>query len=626
MTILKNAEIDLVIPSNATPRETFAAEELSKYMKTLLNAKTNTITDSEDSRNTRFLIGGPERNKYSRKYVSEADFKNLVCGPEGIFIKSVDEDTVIIAGSSWHAGERERGTLYAVYELLERYADCTLAAFSHPDLNAGEIVPRLERLDLTGAYYCKPKADLPYRTAIIQYADAAGDPNKELNIPFFDWLIKNRYNRILTWTSIYEHFKKSGMLTEIEKRGLLFTVGHHESSRLFLPAYGNEYFPEHYYETHPEYFKLQKDGKRFVNLDPWGQWVYCSRNGNAIKEVANNVNNWLHSNPSVDILAFWPNDGIFDQCTCPVCSKYTKTENYCYFVNEVAKLVKPVHPNVKFDLLIYVDLWECPKDIRLEPSIIIDESTWHADGLRSVGKPDGSCLNGTHFEENLLKWRDTGASVVYYDYYMGVYALRQKWIPMADELQSIWQNFIDKGISGSGTQIECFNLWNHLLNFYSFARTGYDVSLSLSDNVRALSRLYGDGADEVASIFFELERILDGQVEITTCGHFLMEHVNKEEIYARFDRALSLAKEPRHRNNVRLTRMVFRYSDLEAADPASRNEKYASVFDSYKDESGELAKMTEYDSFYKNNPGYAITIPLSSNKTNFIPNEWYLFE
>ena len=105
-----------------------------------------------------------------------------------------------------------------------------------------------------------------------------------------------------------------------------------------------------------------------------------------------------------------------------------------------------------------------------------------------------------------------------------------------------------------------------------------------------------------------------------------MENVDKAKIYERFERAFLLAETPRERNNLRLTRMVFRYSDLETQDPASRNEKYASVFDNYVDESGELAKMTEYDSFYKNNPGYAITIPLSSAKTNFIPDKWYLFE
>lgn len=625
MKLSQSSIISILLPRDATSRERFASEELKKYLQQMLGA-TVKITHGKCDTDAQFIIGNPERNYACTEYISVEEFKNTVPGPEGMMIRSYGENTVIIAGSYGNVGEYERGTIYGVYEFLERFCSCTLAAFSHPDVDAGEIIPQLKTLDLSDINYVKKCADRPYRTAIIQYADAAGDPDKVLNIPFFDWLVKNRYNRILTWTSIYDHFKNTELLSEIERRGLGLTVGHHESSRLFLPAYGNEYFPEKYYETHPEFFKLQKDGTRFLNQDPWGQWVYCSRNREALEAVANNINDWLDKNPSVDILAMWPNDGISEQCTCSECSKYSKIENYTYFVNEIAKLVKPKHPNIKFDLLIYVDLWECPEGIKLEPSIMIDESTWHVNGLRRTGKPDGSCLNGTHFEQNLLKWRNAGAEVVYYDYYMGIYSLRQRWIPMADELQPIWKNFVKVGVSGSGTQIECFNIWNHLLNFYTFARTGYDTEISLERSINSLCRLYGKGGETVAEVFTELEELLDGQVEIPDCGHFLMENVDKEKIYSKFEQAFSLAETPRERNNLRLTRMVFRYSDLETQDPASRNEKYESVFDDYVDESGELSKMTEFDSFYKNNPGYAITIPLSSKKTNYVPDKWYLFE
>ena len=625
MKILNNSNVKIVLPSNPTLREQFAGEELAKYLKAILSINAIITTDEDCACGNAFLIGGPERNEITARYIIENDFRKIVPGPEGMLIKAID-DKVILAGSSWNPGECERGTIYAVYELLERFLGCSLSAFSHPDIDAGEYVPALDCIDLSGVNYVKTCADRDYRTAIIQYADAAGDPEKELNMPFFDWLLKNRYNRILTWTSIYEAFKNNGLLYEIERRGLRFTVGHHESSRLFLPAYGNEYFSEHYYETHPEYFKLDKEGKRYENMTPWGQWVYCSRNENAIKEVAKNIKAWLKLNPNVDILALWPNDGIHEQCSCENCSKYTKTENYCYFVNEIAKIVNAEYPNVKFDLLIYVDLWVAPKDIKLEPSIIIDEATWAEEGLRAVGKPDGSCLAGTDFETNLLKWRKTGAEVVYYDYYMGVYPQRQRWIPMADELQSLWKRFIEKDIMGSGTQIECFNMWNHLLNYYAFARTGYDTTISLDSAIKSLTKIYGNGAEMVGEIYHELEDIMDGQVDIIKCGHYLMAHVDKEKIYAKFEKAFSLCETKRARNNLRLTRMVFRYSDLETSDPASLTEKYASVFDHYKDETGELAKMTEFDSFYKNNPGYAITIPLSSKKTNFVPDKWYIFE
>jgi hypothetical protein len=328
----------------------------------------------------------------------------------------------------------------------------------------------------------------------------------------------------------------------------------------------------------------------------------------------------------VDILALWPNDGIFPQCTCPDCAKYSKVENYCHFINSVAKLVNKVHPHLRFDMLIYVDLWDCPEGMRLEPSILVDEATWHDSGLRATGKPDGSALNGTHFEENLLKWKQTGAEVVYYDYYMGIYGVRQRLLPMADEVQAIWKNFIAKGISGAGTQIETFNLWNHLLNFYTFGRTGYDTSLSVRDTAAAVASLCGKSAPVVRDILLEGERLVDGQLPLHKCATMLMESIDKKAIYDAYERAFALADSPRARNNLRLLRMVFRYSDLEAAEEASKDKKYDRIKTNYVDASGELAFMTRFDSFYKNNPGYGIAFPLASDEKDFAPDKWYIFE
>ena len=105
-----------------------------------------------------------------------------------------------------------------------------------------------------------------------------------------------------------------------------------------------------------------------------------------------------------------------------------------------------------------------------------------------------------------------------------------------------------------------------------------------------------------------------------------MEEIDKEKIYALYEKAFELAETPRARNNLRLLRMVFRYSDVETSEEASREKKYMRLQDNYVDASGELAYMTRFDSFRTTQMGYGIAIPLCSAEKGFIPDKWYLFE
>ena len=72
------------------------------------------------------------------------EFDALVPGPEGMYIRAFGDETIVCAGSSKHVNECERGTVYAVYELLERYLGCSLTAYVNPDIAGGEYIPSLD--------------------------------------------------------------------------------------------------------------------------------------------------------------------------------------------------------------------------------------------------------------------------------------------------------------------------------------------------------------------------------------------------------------------------------------------------------------------------------------------------
>lgn len=144
MKICNADKMDIVIPEKANTRELFAAEELKKYLELMLDVNVN-ITNIHKKENMSVVIGGPSRNVVASEYISQDTFNKLVPGPEGVMVKSLDENCLLIAGSD---GDKQRGTIYAVYDFLECICGCSLSAYSHPDLDAGEYVPKMNELIL----------------------------------------------------------------------------------------------------------------------------------------------------------------------------------------------------------------------------------------------------------------------------------------------------------------------------------------------------------------------------------------------------------------------------------------------------------------------------------------------
>ena len=606
MRLHSNMRIAVTLPQQPGKVEVFAGEEIQKYLSKIFG---NAVSFVESGAEIIVVIGGPDRNTAAEGIISATDFAAEVPGPEGFFY-AVKDNTILLAGSD------ETGTLYAAYEFLEKELGCCFASFPVPDVTAGEVVPTYAEKQIADIQRSKAAADIPYRTAIVQFDEWVGDASGALNIPFFDYLAKNRYNRILTWIGVYQQLKKAGMVEQLQKRGIRLTVGHHQSLTTFLPFEGNEDFPTPYAKEHPEFFRVLVDGRRLTTFNDrayGGQWLMCSRSQGAIEEMATNINTWLEQNPVVDTIALWPNDGVARQCQCGLCAPYTKMENYLYFLNEVAKRLKEMNEERRVDAIIYLDLWDCPKNTQLCENIVIDISTWTPRGLRSCGKPDGSSLLKSDICKQMHAYRNTGCPVVLYEYYMGNYGNKQAVMPSADELQSIFRYFKENGFEGSGTQMETFNLWNNLLNFYCFARTAYDTEFSLEQGIEGLCHLFGKGAEPIAKILRIYEDTLDGQVAISETGRWFAANVDAPTIYALFEEALQLADDALTRNNVRLMRMAFHYTMLLQVDTEEAHEELG-------------AMATHFDSFKVNEPGYGISIDTAFRSDKLPDDKWYQFE
>jgi hypothetical protein len=228
VAVAGSANATIVKPAQATARESFAASELQRYIGKISGATLPIALDYQAVDGNRILIGGPERNAQTAALMSESGFDASVPGPEGMMLRTLDARTLLLAGSSKNPDEFERGTIYAVYEFLERYLGCSFAAIGKPGVDMGEYVPRMQTINLGTVDYTKSAADALYRGVHMGYTNYDNTPvstSHALNPTYFDWLMKNRFNLVYLWAGTYNAFKTNGTYDEIAKRGMIFNYG-----------------------------------------------------------------------------------------------------------------------------------------------------------------------------------------------------------------------------------------------------------------------------------------------------------------------------------------------------------------------------------------------------------------
>jgi hypothetical protein len=116
-------ECVIVKPADAEPLEERAATELARYARMMLGRAPRIVTDDETAPprpTTHFLVGAPERNRLTRRFLDEGRLRmlrELPVHPDGFVVAGDESDTAPLVAL---AGRWPIGTLYAVYEYLER--------------------------------------------------------------------------------------------------------------------------------------------------------------------------------------------------------------------------------------------------------------------------------------------------------------------------------------------------------------------------------------------------------------------------------------------------------------------------------------------------------------------------
>jgi len=356
-------KVAIVIAADATTAEQTAAKELSIYLKMITGANFQMYQiGSSPAGMPRIIVGQSEE---ARKLLGNTDWKSLKF--DGVAIKFVGNDLVL-------AGDRPRGSLYAVYTFLEDYLRCrwwTAKASQIPN-KPNLSIKRISKTHIP-----------PFMYREIYYAQVI-----RKNLEFASRLKLNGTHQSVP----------------IEYGGHYNLLGFVHTADRFLPA-------SKYYEAHPEWYSLV-NGKR-VGGQADGQ--LCLTNEEMKAEFVKNALNEIAKDPTAGMIAIDQNDNI-SYCQCYNCNAVAKEEDgqsgvLIRFVNSVAEEIAKRYPDFLVETLAYQYTRHAPKLTKPRDNVIVRLCSVECDFASPLDSK-----NNASFYKDLQDWKKMAKRLYIWDY------------------------------------------------------------------------------------------------------------------------------------------------------------------------------------------------------------------
>jgi hypothetical protein len=383
----------IILPTSPLPSETYAAEELQKYIRKVTGVNLEIRSEAEKPTKYEIVLGSTER---SASLGVQIDLASL--GPDGYVLKTQGNLLLI-------AGGRPRGTLNGVYSFLEEKVGIR---WFTPEL---ETCPRTNRLVL-------PALDEEVVPSLenreVFWTEAMRDA---------DFAARHRLNG--------NHYKLS------QKHGGRFAVYFPfvHSFDLLIP-------PE-LYKEHPEFFPLI-DGKR---VDGYVQ--RCLSNPDVLRISKERVRQWIKEHPEATIISVSQNDA-FKNCRCESCKTLDDAEgspaaSLLKFVNAIAEDLEADFPNVRIDTLAYQYTRKPPKTIRPRRNVIVRLCSIEC----CFAHPLASCSaeENRRFRNDIIAWQAVAPLLYVWDYTPN-FAHYQQPFPNFDALQPNVRFYVEHNVKG----------------------------------------------------------------------------------------------------------------------------------------------------------------------------------
>ena len=373
ITLAKNgqaaATITLALEASASERN--AANELAAYLKRVTGAEF-AIVEPAAAAGKPVIAVGPGAAKAVVPDLNLAKTGDKGLGDDGIVLKTLPPHLVLTGAEG-----SKRGTLYAVYEFLER--ECEVRWWTQED----SLVPRQPDL-VIAALAVTYVPTFRYREALYKrLAEAKNDPAKTR------FLVQSKFNG---------HFND----IPADWGGSYRLIGWCHTFEQLLP-------PGTYFKDHPEWYS-EINGKRRAE-----QSQLCCTNEAMIAALSKNVLATIASQPDAGIISVAQNDWG-GNCQCARCKALDAAEesasgSLLYCVNKVAEAVEQAYPGFLVETLAYQYTRKPPKTVRPRGNVLVRLSVIE----RSAGQPIDSVMN-QGLMADLQAWKAAAPNLFIWDY------------------------------------------------------------------------------------------------------------------------------------------------------------------------------------------------------------------
>jgi len=390
----------IVVGKNVPQSVHFAAEELAKYLKEITDTgvpiahevvhddRAGTIFVGYDSIPEDMTVEIVAKERASRQFQATFNAGRFKVRDLLALNRIKTDGYVIITLDSmlFICGKGTRGTLYGVYDMLERLG-CRWWTMWEQD------IPKVRQLVIPCMdTWSEPDFERRELTFKIDH------PEK-----YAHWAVKMRLNAVYPRKDSEEPFYANN-----SRLGGLYwrSRGGHTFGKNLMPT-------EKWFKKHPEYFALIPDGKGGMKRSAR---QVCFSNPKVAEIMIKDLNAYLDANPEITSFHLSARDND-DYCQCKECLKLgNSTDRIVYLINKVAKGVWKKHPNMMFQTYLYGPSWHPPQKQQLDPRVVAEFCThWPYCHVHSVG--DVNCTMNIEARAYFYGWRRLAPTVHCYAYY-----------------------------------------------------------------------------------------------------------------------------------------------------------------------------------------------------------------